>query len=84
MNKLKTTTTALILTTGLLALPASANDMMFPTDVANELTDTLVEQVIAVSEELANELEVSISESAEALWVDMTTQAEHEATEGQE
>ena len=83
MNKLKTTTTALILTTGLMALPASANETIFAADIASDIAEALVEQVVVVSEEMANELEISISESAEALWSDLTS-SEAESHQGQQ
>ena len=71
MNTLKTTT-ALILTTSLFALPASASETLFSTDISNEVTEALVEQVIQVSDDLSHELEHSIRQSAEALWADLT------------
>jgi len=83
MNKLMNTTTALILTTGLMTLPASANEQLFATDVTTDVADALVEQVLVVSEELAQELEISISQSAEALWNDLTSAIDSDS-EGQE
>lgn len=84
MNKLRLSSSAFILASGLVALPASASDHSFSTELAGDLAEALVEQVVSVSEELGHELQISINQSAETLWEELTDYSDESNSEGPE